>query len=151
MCFDGAQILLFYLMWCFDNCSSSAHRAPGKNATAPIYKVLVRPGRDSNPRKWAQSTTNALIEQLTITAFTTKMFPRTSHVIQDHGQMLFKALWGTETVSQNRAHHQKIWSWVCRRSAFSSEFFSLICLFSWCCFLLQCVWCGEVWLRVELA
>jgi len=31
-------------------CSSSAHRAPGKKATVPIYKVFVRPGRDSNPR-----------------------------------------------------------------------------------------------------
>jgi len=31
-------------------CSSSAHRAPGKQATVSMYKVLVRPGRDSNPR-----------------------------------------------------------------------------------------------------
>jgi len=26
------------------SCSSSAHRALGKKATVPIYKVLVRPG-----------------------------------------------------------------------------------------------------------
>ena len=30
--------------------SSSTHRAPGKKATVPIYKVLVRPGRESNSR-----------------------------------------------------------------------------------------------------
>ena len=29
-------------------CSSSAHRAPGKKGTVPIYKVLVRPGQESN-------------------------------------------------------------------------------------------------------
>ena len=31
-------------------CSSSVHRAPGKKATVPICKVLVRPGRESNFR-----------------------------------------------------------------------------------------------------
>ena len=31
-------------------CSSSVHRAPGKRATVPICKVLVRPGRESNFR-----------------------------------------------------------------------------------------------------
>jgi len=31
-------------------CSSSAHRAPGKKAAAPIYNALVRPGRESNSR-----------------------------------------------------------------------------------------------------
>jgi len=31
-------------------CSSSAHRAPGKKATVPIYMVWVRPGQESNPR-----------------------------------------------------------------------------------------------------
>jgi len=31
-------------------CSSSVHRAPGKKATVPIDKVLVRPGQESNSR-----------------------------------------------------------------------------------------------------
>jgi len=31
-------------------CSSSVHRAPGKKATVPIYKVLVRPGQVSTSR-----------------------------------------------------------------------------------------------------
>ena len=31
-------------------CSSSAHRAPGKKVTVPIYKVFVRPGRESKSR-----------------------------------------------------------------------------------------------------
>jgi len=30
--------------------SSSVHRAHGKKATIPIYKVLVRPGRKANSR-----------------------------------------------------------------------------------------------------
>jgi len=37
----------------FDFCvpySSSVHRALGEKATVPIYKVLGRPGRDSNSR-----------------------------------------------------------------------------------------------------
>ena len=29
---------------------SSVHRAPGKKATVPIYKVLVRPGQESTSR-----------------------------------------------------------------------------------------------------
>ena len=29
-------------------CSSSAHRGPGKKAAVPIYKVLARPGQESN-------------------------------------------------------------------------------------------------------
>jgi len=33
-------------------CSSPAHRAPGKKAAVPIYKVLVRPGRESNSRTY---------------------------------------------------------------------------------------------------
>jgi len=31
-------------------CSSSAHRAPGKKAAVPIYKLMVRLGRKSNSR-----------------------------------------------------------------------------------------------------
>jgi len=31
-------------------CGFSAHRGPGKKAAVTIYKVLVRPGRESNSR-----------------------------------------------------------------------------------------------------
>jgi len=40
---------LFLCSWCVP-CSSSAHRAPGKKAVVPIYKVLVRRGRETNSR-----------------------------------------------------------------------------------------------------
>ena len=35
-------------------CNSSDNRAPGKKSTAPIYKILVGPGRQSNA--WPTST-----------------------------------------------------------------------------------------------
>jgi len=31
-------------------CSAYAHRAPGKKTAVPIYKVVVRTGRESNSR-----------------------------------------------------------------------------------------------------
>jgi len=46
--------------------SSSAHLAPGKKATVPIWKVLIRPGRESNfrptaPKRTHQSPDNGLV------------------------------------------------------------------------------------------
>ena len=40
-------IYSFCLCSGFVPCSSSAHRVPGDKSTVPIYKVLVRPGREA--------------------------------------------------------------------------------------------------------
>jgi len=40
--YHATRVFAFWIV----PCSSSAHSAPGKKATVPIHKVLVRPGRD---------------------------------------------------------------------------------------------------------
>jgi len=47
---EFVQFLVCYYVLGVFPCSSSAHRAPGKKAAVPIYKVLERPGRESNSR-----------------------------------------------------------------------------------------------------
>jgi len=52
LCNYSVWFHLTRFVWC-SGCvpySSSAHRAPGKKATVPIYKVLVIPGQESNAR-----------------------------------------------------------------------------------------------------
>ena len=51
VCTMPAFILIRFVLWsgCVPS-SSSAHRVPGKKAAVPIYKVLVRPGQETNSR-----------------------------------------------------------------------------------------------------
>ena len=43
-------LVSFHSFFSWSGCSSFARRAPGKKATVPMYKVLVRPGGESNSR-----------------------------------------------------------------------------------------------------
>jgi len=58
----------FPLQACCIPCSSSTHPAPGKKATPLIYKVLVRPSRESNFR--LTSTETEALTKLTLTVST---------------------------------------------------------------------------------